>query len=197
VEVERAQILLEEYKEVCRSHAAITDFRAKLLALLPIASGTGVGLLVFQVRGDIPKLGAGLLVALGIFGALVTVGLFFYEIRQIGVCKQLRDHAAWIEKELGIAAGQFGGRPARLSLREVYPLDLRRKKPRRNNDRRGEPASEAPPGNAVDGARELTEERRPLLDRPFVGAEAAGYLIYHAAIAAWLFVAGVGVAKLF
>lgn len=32
--------LLSYYGEVCRSHEAITDFRAKLLALLPIASGT-------------------------------------------------------------------------------------------------------------------------------------------------------------
>jgi hypothetical protein len=37
---ERRQVLWNEYVEVCRSHAGITDFRAKLLALLPIALGT-------------------------------------------------------------------------------------------------------------------------------------------------------------
>ena len=34
--------------------------------------------------------------------------------------KQLRNHAAWIEPQLGIVAGQFGGRRERLSLREIY-----------------------------------------------------------------------------
>ena len=33
------------YQETCKSHATITDFRAKLLALLPLASGTGALLL--------------------------------------------------------------------------------------------------------------------------------------------------------
>ena len=41
----REKILLAEYAEVCTSHAGITDFRAKLLALLPIASGAGIALL--------------------------------------------------------------------------------------------------------------------------------------------------------
>ena len=48
----REKILLAEYQEVCKSHSGITDFRAKLLALLPIASGAGVGLLVTQGQGE-------------------------------------------------------------------------------------------------------------------------------------------------
>jgi hypothetical protein len=110
------KILLAEYQEVCKSHSGITDFRAKRLALLPIASGVGVGLLVFQGQGEVSSTGAGLLVGLGIFGVVVTIGLFLYELRQIDVCKQLRNHAAWIESQLGIEAGQFGGRRRRLSL---------------------------------------------------------------------------------
>lgn len=103
------KILLAEYQEVCKSHSGITDFRAKLLALLPIASGAGVGLRVIQGNGQAPGTVAGLLIGLGIFGAVVTTGLFMYELRQIDVCKQLRNHAAWIEWQLGIEAGQFGG----------------------------------------------------------------------------------------
>jgi hypothetical protein len=38
--------------------------------------------------------------------------------------------------------------------------------------------------------------RRGALDRPFVGAEAAGYVVYHAVAVAWLVVAGFGVANL-
>jgi hypothetical protein len=117
---ERRKLLLAEYQEVCKSHAGITDFRAKLLALLPIASGAGIGLVVIQGDEALSAVGAGLLIALGVFGAIVTIGLFLYELRQIDVCKHLRNHAAWIEKELGIDAGQFGGRRERLSLRDVY-----------------------------------------------------------------------------
>jgi hypothetical protein len=79
-----------------------------------------VGLLVIQVKGELPKICAVLLVALGVFGILVTVGLFLYELRQIDICKQLRNHAAWIEGQLGIEAGQFSGRRKRLSLIEIY-----------------------------------------------------------------------------
>ena len=34
------------YEKICQAHEAITDFRAKLLALLPIASGAGIFLLI-------------------------------------------------------------------------------------------------------------------------------------------------------
>jgi hypothetical protein len=72
----RQKILLADYTEVCRSHDAITDFRAKLLALLPLASGAGIGLLVARGSSHISRTDAGLLLALGLFGAIVTAGLF-------------------------------------------------------------------------------------------------------------------------
>jgi hypothetical protein len=179
------KILLAEYQEVCKSHSGITDFRAKLLALVPIASGTGVGLLVIQGKGGVPGTGAGLLIGLGIFGAVVTIGLFLYELRQIDVCKQLRNHAAWIESQLGIEAGQFGGRRERLSLSNVYSPDTHRVRDKRLTalERTGQ---RPPPG----------EPQSALPQKSFIGAETAGYLIYHSVIAAWLFVAAVGVAEL-
>jgi hypothetical protein len=182
---ERRRLLMAEYQEVCKSHAGITEFRAKLLALLPIVSGTGIGLLVIQGDGVLSTTGAGLLVALGIFGALVTTGLFLYELRQIDVCKQLRNHAAWIEEQLGIDAGQFGGRRERLSFRDVYSRAVHK--------RRDEHLE-----NAETSGRRM-ERREPgagLGRKRFIGAETAGYLVYHTVIAAWLFVAVLGVAKL-
>jgi uncharacterized membrane protein YebE (DUF533 family) len=74
--------------------------------LLPLASGAGLGLLLAQGNGEVSRTEAGLLVALGAFGAVVTAGLFLYELRQIDVCKQLRNHAEWLERQLGIEAGQ-------------------------------------------------------------------------------------------
>ncbi len=35
-----------QYEEVCRSYQAIADFRAKLIGLLPLASGAGIFLLL-------------------------------------------------------------------------------------------------------------------------------------------------------
>src|SRR5436190_6600685 len=178
------KILLAEYQEVCKSHSGITDFRAKLLALLPIASGVGVGLLVFQGQGEVSSAGAGLLVGLGIFGVVVTIGLFLYELRQIDVCKQLRNHAAWIESKLGIEAGQFGGRRRRLSLSNVYSPKAHRE--RDKWFRTLEESGKRPPRG---------EEQSALRRKPFIGAEAAGYLIYHSVIAAWLFVAALGLMR--
>ena len=40
------ETLRAEYHEVCSSHQAITDFRGKLLGLLPIATGAGIFLLL-------------------------------------------------------------------------------------------------------------------------------------------------------
>jgi hypothetical protein len=181
----REKILLAEYAEVCKSHAGITDFRAKLLALLPIASGAGIGLLIARGSGGFSRTEAGLLVALGIFGAVVTAGLFLYELRQIDLCKQMRNHAAWIEKQLGIKAGQFGGRRERLSLREIYSPSAHRLRDEAltASEQTGEP-------------RPTSKRERGLLRKPLVGAEAAGYVVYHAVIITWLLVAAFGVAKL-
>ena len=187
----RQKILLAEYQEVCKSHSGITDFRAKLLALLPIASGTGVGLLVFQTKSEASDSGPGLLIGLGIFGAIVTIGLFLYELRQIDVCKQLRNHATWIERQLGIEAGQFGGRRGHLSLSDVYSPDAHNDRDKRLTalETAGQRPSqgERPPQGELQSA---------LPKKPFIGAETAGYLIYHSVIAAWLFVAALGVAEL-
>jgi hypothetical protein len=181
----REKILLAEYAEVCKSHAGITDFRAKLLALLPIASGAGIALLITQGSGSVSRSQAGMLVALGIFGAVVTAGLFLYELRQIDLCKQMRNHAAWIEKQLGIDAGQFGGRRGRLSLREIYSPNAHRLRDESLAaiEKAGEP-------------RPTSRGEHGLLRKPLVGAEAAGYVVYHAVIITWLLVAAFGAAKL-
>ena len=44
--MEQGQALLTAYTEVCKSYQAISDFRGKLLALIPIVSGTGISLLI-------------------------------------------------------------------------------------------------------------------------------------------------------
>jgi hypothetical protein len=97
------------YEQLCASHAALTDFRAKLLALLPIASGAGI----FLLLEESPDLGA--LPAIGLFGFAVTLGLSIYEWIGIETCVDLRERGARLEKELGVPPdmGQFQENPRR------------------------------------------------------------------------------------
>jgi hypothetical protein len=87
------------YQELCSGHTAIADFRAKLLALLPIASAGGIALLL---NGADPGASGGLLLAAGLFGLTVTFGLFMYELRGIEDCVSLRTRVLQLEKDLGI-----------------------------------------------------------------------------------------------
>lgn len=74
-----------------------------MLALLPIASGAGIFLLLDESR----NLGA--LPAIGLFGFAVTLGLFIYELTGIKTCIDLRKRGELLEKQLGIPPdrGQF------------------------------------------------------------------------------------------
>ena len=74
--------LRAEYQEMCKLDAAVRDFRAKLLAALPVVSGAALALLL---RAD--TAGAGwTLVAAGFFGAAVTFGFFIFERQGQEVC---------------------------------------------------------------------------------------------------------------
>lgn len=95
----------DKYQEVCESHRAITDFRGKLLTLLPIASGGAVYLLTpdptllnnFDVS----------LVAAGVFGFFITLGLFLHELRGIRHCGELIELGACLESIMSTPFGHF------------------------------------------------------------------------------------------
>jgi hypothetical protein len=94
-----------EYAEVCKSHNTITDFRAKLLALLPIASGFGL----FSLIRDMvqPKEPPIYLLAFGFFGFVIALGLFLHEWRGMKRCDELVALGMSLEIELGQSQGQF------------------------------------------------------------------------------------------
>lgn len=102
---------LKVYEQLCNSHRAIDDFRTKLLALLPLATGGGMFLLV----GDQTRAKAieAYLPAIGLFGFVATLGLFLFELHGILKCTHLIGAGAKLEKSLGInkEEGQFRGRP--------------------------------------------------------------------------------------
>lgn len=98
------------YKELCTSYRAIDDFRTKLLALLPLATGGGI----FLLAGDEKKIEAieKHLPYVGLFGFVVTLGLFFFELHGILKCTHLIKAGTKLEEALGIKEnGQFVERP--------------------------------------------------------------------------------------
>jgi hypothetical protein len=82
------------YAEVCKAHNGIAEFRAKLLALLPIASGAGVFLLLSKDLGSDARPH---LLGIGVYGAAIAVGLFLYELRGIQRCNALRQCGQGLE----------------------------------------------------------------------------------------------------
>jgi hypothetical protein len=111
------------YEEMCRQHDGIQDFRAKLLGFLPFASGVGIFLLV-NSNGK-PKDFSPDLLAIGVFGILVTIGLFVYELRGIEKCvalieaaRKLEDRATELSPALNGLKGAFQSKPLTLEMRQ-------------------------------------------------------------------------------
>jgi len=102
------------YRELCTSYRAIDDFRMKLLGFLPLASG---GIFAFFINPDFfldekkMAIVKPLLPAIGIFGLLVTLGLFAFEIYVIRKCTSLILVGAYLEIKQGSGHGQFADRP--------------------------------------------------------------------------------------
>jgi hypothetical protein len=101
--------LIKIYDQLCLSYHAIDDFRAKLLGFLPLASAGGAFLLLNDAEKS--KLARQFLEPLGLFGFVVTLGLFFYEIYGIRKCQALIEAGIRLECSLGILDGQFISRP--------------------------------------------------------------------------------------
>jgi hypothetical protein len=100
------------YQEVCKAYHAIDDFRTKLLGFLPLVSGAGIFFLLNDAFTNATKRSstAPLLVAIGIFGFVATLGLFSYELHAVRRCRWLIAVGRGIEGRMGIG-GQFWHRP--------------------------------------------------------------------------------------
>jgi hypothetical protein len=95
-----------EYREVCQNHRTVTDFRGKLLTLLPLASGAGIYLLIPK-QASPSDLAPAYLIAIGLFGILVTLGLFLHELRGIEQCADLIKVGRALEEKMELPEGQF------------------------------------------------------------------------------------------
>lgn len=105
---DKTEVLKTAYLELCKTYHAIDDFRGKLLGFLPLASGAGILLLVNEAFVNGAKRSSAMPYALpiGLFGFIVTLGLFFYELNGIRRCNSLITEGQRIEKELAVE-GQF------------------------------------------------------------------------------------------
>jgi hypothetical protein len=106
----RDEALRLSYTQICSSYQGIAEFRGKLLALLPLATGTGAFFLL-QRHDE-----TGFLAPIGLLGVVVTVGLFMYELRGIQRCHILEKQAETLEKALHLRKheAQFWSQPRRL-----------------------------------------------------------------------------------
>jgi hypothetical protein len=115
------------YEQLCKSHGEIDSFRSTLLHLLPVASAGGILLLLNKdVLGEnVAAVGAtansasphalllDLLGPIGIFGLVVTLGFFAYEVYGIRKCHAIILAAKAVEARLAIP-GPFSTRPREL-----------------------------------------------------------------------------------
>jgi len=89
--------LAAAYKAACDLYQRIDDFRAKLLGFLPLVSGTGIFLILDK---SIFKVNENHLLAVGLFGFAVTLGLLLYELRGVQRCVRLINVAANLEAKM-------------------------------------------------------------------------------------------------
>ncbi len=81
------------YQELCTSYHNIAEFRSKLLGLLPFVTASSfVATMIGDPSKSLPL--ARLVLPFGLFGALVTLALFLYEVDQYPQCggADLLDH---------------------------------------------------------------------------------------------------------
>jgi hypothetical protein len=103
------------YQEVCNNYRTIDDYRTKLLGFLPLVSGAGI---YFLLNNSVTSLSGNsqttafsqFLLPIGIVGAIITLGIYIYDLRAIQIKVSLVKTGRDIEDLLGIN-GQFKRRP--------------------------------------------------------------------------------------
>lgn len=103
--------LLEIYKDICTNIRVTDDISFKLLGIVPVTSGVGAGALTILEKAEwLKDYSKGAVIGLSLVGALITLGLFFWELRNIQKCNWFISRAAKLEKQIfGVENLQFGG----------------------------------------------------------------------------------------
>jgi hypothetical protein len=97
------------YDQVCTNHRTTDEISFKLLGFVPLTSGGAIALLLST---NASKSNLPIFVFIGFFGALVTFGLYRWELKNIGICHWLAHLGRELERHrLGLTEGQFLERP--------------------------------------------------------------------------------------
>lgn len=115
-QVEIAKLL---YGEICTSWRALMDVRFKLMGFVPTVSVVVLITLLSRDTGN-SVLTPTRLTGLLLFGLLVTMAIWVFDQRNSEHYDELVARGRKLEEELGIATGQFLGRPQ--PLRRIGPL---------------------------------------------------------------------------
>ena len=110
---------LKLYSEIWTGIRETDSNSFKLLGLVPLASGSGSGVLVSLYDA----LGAVSVVLLSLLGAVVTFGLYRWELRNIQMCSRLLKRAEWLERSFNM--GDLAGREEAPRLFGRFPIGKR------------------------------------------------------------------------
>jgi hypothetical protein len=103
------------YDQICTNIRVTDDISLKLLGFVPLVSGAGITVLL-STQTILSSFWLSLFV--GVFGAVVTFGLYTWEVRNAEACVWLIKRGCDVEKtEFGLTQGQFLGRPKPYFLR--------------------------------------------------------------------------------
>lgn len=97
---------LEFYKETWANIRETDQTSFKLLSFVPLISGSGAGLLVFLLDKAVLPLVA--VFGLSLLSAMITIGFYRWELRNIQTCARLLQRAKWLEQRFGL--GSLAGR---------------------------------------------------------------------------------------
>jgi hypothetical protein len=107
--VTQAEVLFRLYDQTCQTWRGLIDVRFKLLAFVPAASVLGMAA-IFANEGTPQGLTPIQRQIVAAVGAIVTMGLLLYDIRNSQLHDDLISRGRKIEDELGVDTGIFRGR---------------------------------------------------------------------------------------
>ncbi|MCX6678617.1 MAG: histidine phosphatase family protein [Methanothrix sp.] len=117
------ELLQLDYKTTNDYFRQLSEIRFKLLAFVPLVSGSAVGLLTLNDKDQSAHPEGAFL--LGLFGLFVTLGVVFYELRNsqfydLAVCR-----AKKLERQLKMPlGGLFNGRPKHTNGPKIFGLTV-------------------------------------------------------------------------
>jgi hypothetical protein len=91
--------LMSIYTELCNNIRATDEISFKLLGAVPFASGVGAGILTILDKSNLLN-SVYAVMGLSVLGAVITLGLFRWELRNIQKCNWLIARAARVEQRL-------------------------------------------------------------------------------------------------